>query len=230
MVLIIAISYTLTPYVGPSNEDPILTNEKTGANLTAVMWADPQFSNYLVERTRYFDAACEDVTYNVDGKVDAIVNAGDIAENGLLCEYQYISEKLAGARTNCFINAVGNHDVRLKASYKKTVRNFTGFTNELNKSVGSDFTIDSLHYSYEINGYRFIVLGTDRTEFEESYISEAQLCWLDAQLIEASKTGKPIFVMIHQPLKLTHGLPNTWNSPIDSAGSVGACVVRSLQH
>lgn len=142
MVLIIAISYTLTPYVGPSNEDPILTNEKTGANLTAVMWADPQFSNYLVERTRYFDAACEDVTYNIDGKVDAIVNAGDIAENGLLCEYQYISEKLAGARTNCFINAVGNHDVRLKASYKKTVRNFTGFTNELNKSVGSDFTID----------------------------------------------------------------------------------------
>ena len=72
MVLIIAISYTLTPYVGPSNEDPILTNEKTGANLTAVMWADPQFSNYLVERTRYFDAACEDVTYNIDGKVDAI--------------------------------------------------------------------------------------------------------------------------------------------------------------
>ena len=52
MVLVIAISYTLTPYVGPSNEDPILTNEKTGANLTAVMWADPQFSNYLVERTR----------------------------------------------------------------------------------------------------------------------------------------------------------------------------------
>ena len=76
MVLVIAISYTLTPYVGPSNEDPILTNEKTGANLTAVMWADPQFSNYLVERTRYFDAACEDVTYNIDGKVDAIVSAG----------------------------------------------------------------------------------------------------------------------------------------------------------
>ena len=50
---------------------------------------------------------------------------------------------------------------------KKTVRNFTGFTNDLNKAVGSDFTMDSLHYSYEINGYRFIVLGTDRTEFEE---------------------------------------------------------------
>lgn len=222
MVVLITISYTLTPYVGPSHDDPIETNEQNGANLTAVMWADPQFSNYLVGRTRYFDAACEDVTYNINGKVDAIVNAGDIAENGLLCEYQYISEKLAGARTKCFLNAVGNHDVRLKASYKQTVKNFIGFTNDLNKAVGSDFSIDALHYSYEINGYRFIVLGTDRTEFEESYISEAQLCWLDAQLGEAAKTGKPIFVMIHQPLKLTHGLPDTWNSPIDSAGSVGA--------
>ena len=49
MVIVIAISYTLTPYVGPSSDDPIQTNEQTGANLTAVMWADPQFSNYLVK-------------------------------------------------------------------------------------------------------------------------------------------------------------------------------------
>ena len=49
MVLVIAISYTLTPYVGPSNEDPILTNEKTGANLTAVMWADPQLQTILLK-------------------------------------------------------------------------------------------------------------------------------------------------------------------------------------
>ncbi len=221
MVVVIAISYTLTPYVGPSGDDLIQTNEQTGANLTAVLWADPQFSNYIIKRAKYFDAACEDVTNNVDGRVDVMLNAGDIAENGLLCEYQYVSEKLANAKTDCFLNTVGNHDVRLKVSYKKTVKTFTGFTNALNKSVGSDFTMDALHYSYEINGYRFIVLGTDRTEFEESYISEAQLCWLDAQLTEASNTGKPIFVMIHQPLKLTHGLPDTWNSPIDSAGSVG---------
>lgn len=222
MVALITLSYIFTPYVGPSNDDPIQTSKDTGANLTAILWADPQFSNYIVKRTKYFDAACEDVTYNVDGKVDAMLNAGDIAENGLKCEYQYISEKLSGARTNCFINAVGNHDVRLKASYKKTVKTFTGFSNNLNEAVGSDLKMDSLHYSYEINGYKFIVLGTDRTEFEESYISDEQLNWLDSQFKEASESGKPIFVMIHQPLKWTHGLPDTWGSPINSAGSVGA--------
>ena len=221
MVLIIAISYVFCPYVSPSSDDPIKTGEDTGAELTVAVWADSQISNYIVERTKFFDAACEDITYNVDGKVDSVLIAGDIAENGLQCEYQYIADKLVSARTNSFVNAVGNHDVRLKLSYKNTVKNFCDFTNTLNSNVGSEFTVDSLKYSYEINGYKFIVLGTDRTEFEESYFTEEQLSWLDSELSDATKEGKPAFVICHQPLKYTHGLPDTWNSPIDSAGSIG---------
>ena len=34
--------------------------------------------------------------------------------------------------------------------------------------------------------------------------------------------GKPVFVTVHQPFKLSHGLPDTWGSPIDAAGSIGA--------
>lgn len=219
MTLLISISFIFTPYSGPSSDDPIQTGEDTGAALTVAVWADPQVSNYVVKRARYFDAACEDLTYNVNGKVDSLLIAGDIAENGLNCEYQYIFDKVSGARVNSFLNIVGNHDVRMKLSYKSTVKKFTGFTNALNEKAGSDLRIDKLSYSYEINGYKFIVLGTDRTEFEESYFSEAQLCWLDSELEKAD--GKPVFVLCHQPLKLTHGLPDTWNSPIDAAGSVG---------
>ncbi len=220
MVAVISLSYVFTPYAGPSNDDPIQTGKDTGAELTVVAWADMQVSNYLAERARYFDAACEDITYNVDGTVDAVFMAGDIAENGLLCEYQYVADKLKSARTESFMNIVGNHDVRLKLSYKKTVEKFTDFSNELNKNVGSDFTMDSLHYSRELNGYKFIALGTDRIEFEESYFNDEQLNWLDAELASV-EAGKPVFVLCHQPLKWTHGLPDTWNSPIDSAGSVG---------
>lgn len=215
-----SLSYVFTPYVGPSSEDPIQTGKDTGANLTVAAWADMQVSNYLPERARYFDAACEDITYNVDGTLDAVFMAGDIAENGLQCEYKYVAEKLQGARTAGYMNIVGNHDVRLKLSYKKTVNTFTGFTNALNENVGNEFKMDSLHYTYELNGYKFIALGTDRTEFEESYFNEEQLNWLDSELASAP-TGKPVFVLCHQPLKLTHGLPDTWNSPIESAGSVG---------
>ena len=214
-------TYRETPYVAPSGDDPIETSTKNGAKLSVALWADIQVSNYMFKRARNFDAVCEDITKNVDGKLDAILVAGDMAENGLLCEYQYMSEKLKGARTENFINAVGNHDVRLKACYNNTVKRFCSFTNTLNKRAGSELTIDSLHYSYELNGYKFIVLGTDKTKFEESCFYEEQLAWLDNELAHATKSGKPAFVICHQPFCYTHGLPDTWDIPIESAGSIG---------
>ena len=75
-------------------------------------------------------------------------------------------------------------------------------------------------YSEEVNGYKFIVMGSDKTEFEEAYISDEQLDWLDKEL--ASANGKPVFVILHQPLKLTPNLPTTWgNGTNKNAGSVG---------
>lgn len=219
MAIFISIVYAFTPYSPPSSADPILGNEETGANMTFVAWADTQLSNYMAKRYQFFDAACEDVK-TANGTVDALLIAGDIAENGLMCEYQYVTDHLKDADVNNFIFSVGNHDVRLKI-YSRTERTFTSLMNGLNTAVGSELSIDKLHYTYEINGYKFIVLGTDRTEFEESYINDEQLEWLDAELETATESSGPVFVLLHQTFKLTHGLPDTWNSPIDKAGSVG---------
>lgn len=220
LTMFISLVYAFTPYVAPSTADPIQGNAENGANMTVVAWADTQLSNYMAKRFQPLDAACEDLANAGEG-VDALLVAGDIAENGLKCEYEYISEKLKNANVNGYIMAVGNHDVRLRI-YNNTVKNFTAFTNNLNKNYAeNDFTIDSLHYTYDVNGYTFIVLGTDRTEFEESYFNEDQLNWLDSELAKATADGKPAFVVCHQSLKLTHGLPDTWNSPSETAGSVG---------
>lgn len=220
LAVFMSIFYSFNPYIAPSTDNTVEASKDTGANLTVAVWADPQISNYLAERMPYFDAACEDIT-NMETNVDALLMAGDISENGLMCEYQYIYDKLAGAKVDNYLLSVGNHDVRVKLSYKKTVKTFTSFANMLNSNAGSDLKIDSLHYSHTINGYKFIVLGTDKTEFEESYFSDEQLSWLNDELENATKNGSPAFVICHQPLKYTHGLPDTWNSPIDSAGSVG---------
>lgn len=220
LTLFISLVYSFTAYVAPSTADPIQGCKDTGANATVVAWADPQLSNYMAKRFQPFDAACEDLANANDG-VDSLLIAGDIAENGLKAEYQYISEKLADANVGSYMMAVGNHDVRLRI-YKNTVKNFTAFNNNLNANYGdADFTIDSLHYTYDVKGYTFIVLGTDRTEFEESYFNEAQLEWLDSELAKATAKGKPAFVVCHQSLKDTHGLPDTWNSPSETAGTVG---------
>jgi 3',5'-cyclic AMP phosphodiesterase CpdA len=220
MTLLIAIFFSLNGYVGPASNQPIQNSADTSSKLTFAAWADPQVSNYIVKRTPYFDAACEDLSKNASG-IDALLIAGDIAENGLNCEYQYISEKLSTVSVKNYIFSVGNHDVRMKLSYKNTVKTFTQFQNALNSKVGSTLSINSLNYSYVLNGYTFIVLGTDKTEFEESYFSDAQLQWLDETLSQATAKGLPAFVVCHQPLKFTHGLPDTWNSPVNSAGSVG---------
>ena len=219
LALFISLVFAFTPYAPPADTDPIQGNGENGANMTFVAWADPQISNYMAKRFQPFSAACEDVTA-ADGDIDALLIAGDIAENGLLCEYQYVYDNLETANVDNFIFTVGNHDVRLK-NYKKVVKNFTNLMNGLNGEIGSELKVDKLSYSYEINGYRFIVLGTDRTEFEESYLSDEQLSWLDSELKSATADGKPAFVVVHQSIKLTHGLPDTWNSPIDSAGSIG---------
>ena len=216
----ISLVYAFTAYVAPPTTDRIQGNADNGANMTVVAWADPQFSNYMAKRYQPFDAACEDLANAGEG-VDALLIAGDIAENGLACEYEYISRALATANVDGYMMAVGNHDVRLR-SYNQVVNRFTAFANELNNGAGNDFTMDSLHYTYDVNGYTFIVLGTDTAEFEESYFNEAQLNWLDTELGKATRNGKPAFVVCHQSLKLTHGLPDTWNSPSETAGSVGA--------
>lgn len=211
--------YYFTPYIAPAKNDPIKISDPDNARLAFVAAADPQISNYMLKRDQYFRAMGEDIG-NAECGVDAFLMAGDIAENGLQCEYDRVAEILSNTGVDNFIVSVGNHDVRLRL-YKNTVKRFTEFVNYLNDNAGSALKIDSLNYTCNIKGYNFIVLGTDRTEFEESYLSDAQLQWLDSSLKEFTAEKKPVFVVIHQTFKNTHGLPDTWNSPFDAAGSVG---------
>ncbi len=217
--LFLSIYYMFTPYVAPSTEDPIDVLD-SNAKLTYALWADPQVSNYMLEREPRFRAAAEDLG-NASTDIDALVLVGDIAENGLQCEYDVVASHLADSGVKNYIFAVGNHDVRLRL-YKQVVNRFTSFQNNLNTNANSDLVIDKLNYTYEINGYTFIVMGTDRSVFEESYFGEEQLNWLDETLAAKAKNGKPVFVIIHQPLALTHGLPLTWgNGTNERAGNVG---------
>jgi 3',5'-cyclic AMP phosphodiesterase CpdA len=210
----------ITPYVAPATTSPIKVLNERNVQLAFVTWGDPQVSNYMFDREPRFRAATEDVA-NSASDLDAILIVGDIAENGLKEEYKIVSDHLKGTGVDNYIMAVGNHDVRLRA-YKQVVKRFTGFQNELNAAAESELVIDKLNYTYEINGYTFVVLGTDKSVFEESYISDAQLTWLDTTLKEKAVKGKPVFVILHQPLKKTHGLPVTWgNGTNENAGHVG---------
>ena len=198
-------------YVAPSTEAPINTSKDDAQAVFAIL-ADPQISNYMLGRYPVYTAACEDLK-NAECKFDAVIGVGDIAENGLSVEYQLVYDQLHGLDTR-YIMAAGNHDIRLRV-YEQSLWTFCNFVNTLNE----DDSMDSFSFSERINGYKIIVIGSDKTEFESSYLSNEQLQWIDNEI--AAENGKPVFVVAHQPLKDSHNIEQAWGSSIKTGASVG---------
>ncbi len=211
MSLIYSTSGALVP---PSTENTIKPVDPDEVNLVFAALADPQISNYMFDRYEVFEGAMMDL--HASERMDAVLMAGDIAENGLAEEYQLVYDGLSGIEGCRYINATGNHDIRLRL-FKQSMSRFYAFSNALNNNVNP---VETPYHSEEVNGYKFVVMGSEKTVFEEAYISDTQLEWLENEI--AGAKGAPVFVICHQPLKLTHDLPNTWGSGNNvNAGTVG---------
>lgn len=201
------------PYVAPSTDTPIDASISGKQQAVMALVADPQVSNYMFERYPVFTAACEDL-HNAACDIDALIAAGDITENGFAVEYQLVHDGFAGMDTARYIIASGNHDIRLR-NYKNSLKSFA----QLNNSLNGDDAVDSYYFSQRVKGYKVIVLGSDKTEMEQFYLSDAQLEWLDDE-VKAEK-GKPTIVVLHQTLKDTHNEKNAFGSITGAGGSVG---------
>ncbi|MBE6748153.1 MAG: metallophosphoesterase [Ruminococcaceae bacterium] len=214
--LILALAM-LTGGVGsPSKENRIYYKE-ADAELMAVVWGDTQLCNYNPEREISFVAAVDDLQ-NAVCQIDALLVAGDIVENGFQSEYDSLTDDLVElTRVDHFVMASGNHDIRLR-DYAQATQRYFDFTNNLNDKENA---IDNIWFEYEVNGYSFLVIGSDEMRFEDAYLSNAQLQWLEERIAAISATGKPVFVMGHYPLKDTHGLPNTWGTSLWESGTIG---------
>ncbi len=206
----------------PAKDDPIVFNDE--AQMKVALWGDPQIADYMADRHQYSKNAALDLA-NAQGTFDALVIAGDVTENGKGAEYQLLLDYLSVAedKIDNHIIAIGNHDVRLRV-YSQVVNTFKEFTNAANSNFADNAKFvkeGKLSYTYEVNGYTFIALNTDKSVFEESYFSDETLTWFDGELAKATADGKPVFVIVHQPLKKTHNVEVAWNSPSDTAGTIG---------
>lgn len=156
-------------------------------------------------------------------RLDAVVFDGDITNHGYFEQW------------DIFANSVGNHDIAdnlliVTGNHDTWGPNRDDFNNPVdgvkptfckyNKSIaGRD--ISEMYYSEIINGYYFIVLGSEE-DHTCAYISDTQLEWFAAEMAKAAETGLPVFVFMHQPVNQTHGLPYNWNldeeDPFDEGG------------
>ena len=199
-------------YTSPSKDALIDVSVKGEGKAVMALIADPQISFYSADRYSYFKAAMEDL-HNTVCDIDALIGVGDITENATILDYKLIKSELAGIDTR-YILASGNHDIRVRL-YKQSLRSFTDLANTLN----GDDAMNSYHFSERIEGYKVIVLGSDKTKLEQAYISPAQLEWLDSEI--AAEDGNPTFVICHQPLKDTHNEMNAFGSITKAGGHVG---------
>ncbi len=144
---------------------------------------------------------------NSKNRFDAVLMAGDIAEYGRNKEYRRFFRVFDNFKNDykLFIT-MGNHDVRFtfgknQKIIMKKVEEYLGI-----KTNGKSF------YSYDINGYTFIVIGTEKRVLEKAHITKEQIDFLDKELKRATKDGNPAFVMCHQAFAETHGLPEVWKT------------------
>jgi 3',5'-cyclic AMP phosphodiesterase CpdA len=215
--LILALVMLTGGVSSPSVDDKIFYKEDD-VKAMAVIWGDTQICNYNPEREISFTAAVKDIQ-NSAYQIDALVIAGDIVENGFQSEYDLLTDGFEKVnKVDNYVICAGNHDIRIR-DYEQSTQRYFDFMNNLN---GGKNPIDNIYFEYEVNGYSFLVIGSDEMRFEDAYLSDAQLTWLDERLAAITSEGKPAFVVSHYPLKDTHGLPNTWGDSLWEAGSIGS--------
>ena len=213
--IILAMLVSSGSFAAPPTDDPIKAVNPDEVQLTFNVSGDSQVNGFNYNRV-YLDLMLQDIN-GAETEQDAFVVVGDITENCLTSEWDMVNELLGKYNYGKeLVFATGNHDIRLR-DYEESLGRFTASYNTI---TGEE--LDSMSYTKEINGYTFVVMGSDDTVMEEAYISDAQLEWLDASLAEATADGKPVFVILHQPLKDSHGLPIPWgNGTNKNAGHVG---------
>lgn len=142
---------------------------------------------------------------NSQHSLDALVCAGDLTDHGEKQEWEMLVDAFDDyTPAETIILSQGNHDTWTDESYELSRDYFIEYSEKI-----TGRKIDNVYYSTKVNGYTFIVMGseTDRTS---AYISPEQLEWLDNEMAKAAEDGLPIFVISHWPINQSHGLPESW--------------------
>ncbi len=140
--------------------------------------------------------------------VDVFLTVGDTTSRGSDNNWKMTKEcfdKIPGAAKKIILT-IGNHDGWNDDGFDAAVKNYRKYYELICKDKR-----DNPYFSYVINGYHMIFLGTDSDSGCEAAISSAQLEWFSDEMKKAGNSGKPVFVFCHQSLNQKHGLPLTWS-------------------
>lgn len=198
----------------PSAEISTVTaHDKDSIKTSFAVISDVHIEGFTKWRHQNFGEALLDLS-SYEVKIPTLVFLGDNTMNGQVVEQSefYGLLKKYGQHNNVLMVA-GNHDLcpaeHNKGSYDELTKRFITYNN-----LFTNNQIDNIYYSKEIDGYKFVVLGSEKDAGVQQYISEEQFAFLEKQLKENEQTDKPIFIFSHYPLD--HTFSKVW-----SEGHVG---------
>ena len=139
-----------------------------------------------------------------DGSTDVLALCGDITNCGDEKEYALLRRlKKAYLGEMRVLPQIGNHDSWHHSddpNYPLAERLFQRFCQDCG------LVTEKNYYYATVKGYPFVVTGTEALCHNKPTISEAQLDWLDKILRKAVATGKPTFMLSHQPPEGRNGV------------------------
>lgn len=200
-----ALSPNFDRHLEHSDDEPIAFIDSENIKLSFVAIADTHLINKS-GATENLNNFFVDISKS-ENKIDAVIMAGDIAEYGTKSQYKRFFDVFDKYNNDFKIFlTMGNHDARIK--YR---RNQKIIMQKVDEYLGIN-TNGKSFYSYDVNGYTFIVLCTEKRVLEKAYISPEQIDFLDNELRRGEKSNKPVFVICHQAFAETHGLPEVWKT------------------
>ena len=137
---------------------------------------------------------------------DAFIIIGDMTSNGNANNWTLFEKCFKGKASPAknVLLPIGNHDTWNDAGFETAVA-------EYNRAIETvtGKKPEKTYFSKEINGFRFIFTGSTYKVDGYAGLGQEQLEWLDGELREGTRDGKPVFVFNHEPINCTHGLPLT---------------------
>lgn len=186
----------------PVNEIATYITSQKNAEFAFTVLSDVHVEGNNKDKFKLFGEGIRDI--NSADRNDALVFLGDNTMNnqvielsaffGLLKEYNQIGNILM---------VTGNHDLCPSkynvGDYEDLRDRFFDYENSYIKAQYDD----NVYYSYNMNDYKFIVLGSESDAGVQEDLSDEQLKWLEDELKLAEENGKPIFIFNHYPLNHT---------------------------